>query len=120
VTFSPAINLAPDHYFFRPEVEVTDGEFFWLSAAKPIVPPGTPFLPDLQSWTRNENLAPDWVRVGTDVVGGTPLPAFNASFTVTGTTGSAIPLPAALWPGLTTVGSVALMTSLRKRRLPSR
>jgi hypothetical protein len=33
------------------------GDFLWLSAAKPIVAPGTPFLSDLQSWIRNDALA---------------------------------------------------------------
>jgi hypothetical protein len=113
VTFSPPISLAPDHYFFRPEVETTGGEFFWLSAAKPIVAPGTPFLPDLQSWIRNETLSPDWVRVGTDVVGGTTPPAFNASFSLTGTTNEAIPLPPAAWSGIATIGAVAVIRGKR-------
>ena len=55
-------------------VEVAGGEFFWLSAPRPIVPPGTPFPPgstDLQAWMRNTALDPDWSRVGTDIVGGT-------------------------------------------------
>ena len=48
------------------------GDFFWLSAPKPIVPSGTPFsagFTDFQTWIRNEDLAPDWLRVGTDIVG---------------------------------------------------
>src|SRR5262249_46341946 len=77
VAFYPPIALPADHYFFRPEVLLTSGDFLWLSAPKPIVAPGTPINPDLQSWTRNDNLAPDWLRIGTDIVGqGT----FNASF----------------------------------------
>jgi hypothetical protein len=70
VTFTTPFDLPPDHYFFVPQVEVTNGEFLWLSAPRPIVAPGTPFPPgftDLQSWIRNENLAPDWLRVGTDI-----------------------------------------------------
>src|SRR5262249_19710106 len=43
VNFSPPIALPADHYFFRPEVELSSGDFLWLSAAKPIVAPGTPF-----------------------------------------------------------------------------
>ena len=45
VNFTTPFNLAADQYFFVPQVEVTeaDGNFFWLSAARPIVPPGTPF-----------------------------------------------------------------------------
>jgi hypothetical protein len=54
------------------------------------VPTGTSFPPgftDLQSWIRDENLAPDWLRVGQDIVGGS---AFNAAFSLTG---SAVPEP---------------------------
>lgn len=80
--------LPKDHYFFIPQVRLSGGEFLWLSAPKPIVSPGTPFLPDLQSWIRNENLAPDWSRVGTDIVGpptnGGAAPTFNAAFSLDG------------------------------------
>jgi hypothetical protein len=108
VTFTSPLNLPADHYFFRPEVEATGGEFFWLSAAKPIGADGTPFLPDLQSWIRNTNIAPDWVRVGTDVVGADATtgvaPTFNAAFTLTGETNAqAIPLPGALIPAVMTM-----------------
>jgi hypothetical protein len=84
VNFAKPFDLPADHYFFVPQVEVDGGEFFWLSAAKPIVPPGTPFAPDLQTWMRDEPLQPDWLRVGTDIVGGDPAPAFNASFSLSG------------------------------------
>ena len=94
VTFSTPFLLGPDHVFFRPEVNVGNaGDFFWLSAPKPIVAPGTPFVPDLQSWIRNDGagaLGPDWERIGTDVTGQGP---FNASFSLTGQT---IPEPATI------------------------
>ena len=85
VTFKTPFNLPADHYFFIPQVQVTtaNGEFYWLSAPRPIA--GTPFNPDLQSWIRNDNLAPDWLRVGTDIVGGTTPPTFNGAFSLTGT-----------------------------------
>jgi hypothetical protein len=83
VQFSPPIALPADHYFFRPEVKLTSGDFLWLSAPRPIVAPGTPFLPDLQSWIRNDALAPDWLRIGTDITGQGP---FNASFSLSGET----------------------------------
>jgi hypothetical protein len=71
VTFITPFDLAADHYFFVPQVSVDGGQFFWLSASRPISGAGTtPFAPDLQAWTRDENLDPDWLRVGTDVVGG--------------------------------------------------
>lgn len=85
--------LPADHYFFIPQVELANGEFLWLSAPKPIVAPGTPFTPDLQSWIRNEALAPDWSRIGTDVVGGAPPPTFNGAFSLSGQT---VPLPGSL------------------------
>ena len=83
VTFNPPISLPPDHYFFRPEVQLSSGDFLWLSAPRPIVAPGTPFMPDLQSWIRNDALAPDWLRIGTDIVGAG---AFNGSFSLLGET----------------------------------
>ena len=85
ITFTLPFDLPANHYFFIPQVQVTGGEFYWLSAPKPIVAPGTPFTPDLQTWIRNDNLDPDWLRVGTDIVGGgTSAPTFNAAFTLRG------------------------------------
>ena len=90
VTFTTPFSLSPDHFFFVPQVQVTGGEFLWLSGTRPLVPsPFPPGVTDLQSWTRDEispnNLAPDWLRVGTDIVGGIPAPTFNAAFSLTGT-----------------------------------
>ncbi len=84
VTFTDPFSLPADHYFFVPQVELDSGNFLWLSAPRPIAAPGTPFSPDLQSWTRDEALDPDWMRVGTDIVGGTTPPTFNAAFSLTG------------------------------------
>ena len=87
VTFNPPIALPAGHYFFRPEVLLERGDFLWLSAPRPIVAPGTPFTSttDLQSWIRNDALAPDWLRVGSDIIG---QGAFNASFSLLGETDS--------------------------------
>jgi hypothetical protein len=94
VTFVSPFGLPGDHYFFVPQVEVTDGTFLWLSATRPISGAGsTPFMPDLQSWTRDAALDPDWLRIGTDIVGGTTPPTFNAAFTLAGET---IPEPSTL------------------------
>jgi PEP-CTERM motif len=94
ITFTtPFFVGANDHDFFRPEVAVSGGNFLWLSAPKPIVPPGTPFNPDLQSWIRNSNLAPDWERIGTDVTNQGP---FNATFSLSGESVAAVPEPASL------------------------
>jgi hypothetical protein len=84
VTFHPPISLPTNHYFFRPEVMLDTGDFLWLSAPKPIVS-GTPFLGDLQTWVRNDGLAPDWLRIGTDITHQGP---FNASFSLSGETDS--------------------------------
>jgi hypothetical protein len=89
VTFVTPFDLPPDHYFFVPQVQLAGTPafpFLWLSAPKPIVAPGTPFTPDLQSWMRDDPpLAPDWLRIGTDIIGGTPAPTFNAAFSLSGT-----------------------------------
>ena len=107
ITFTAPFDLPADHYFFIPQVQVVGGEFLWLSGSRPIVPPGTPFAPDLQSWTRDAMLDPDWLRVGTDIVGtGT----FNGAFTLTG----AVPEPGSL---LLLVGAgLAALWSRRERR----
>jgi hypothetical protein len=84
VSFTTPVTLGADHYFFRPEVLLSSGEFLWLSAAKPIVPPGTPFVPDLQAWIRNDDLAPDWLRIGTDITHQGP---FNMTFSLDGVAG---------------------------------
>jgi hypothetical protein len=94
LTFTTPFNLPSDHYFFVPQVAVTNGgEFYWLSASRPISGAGTtPFAPDLQAWTRDAFLDPDWLRVGTDIVGGSPAPTFNTAFSLEGT----VPEPSTL------------------------
>jgi hypothetical protein len=84
VTLLSPFVLPAGHYFFVPQVQLlgTSPQFYWLSAPLPIVAPGTPFTPDLQAWIRNSALDPDWLRVGTDIVGGSPAPKFNAAFTL--------------------------------------
>jgi hypothetical protein len=69
VKFTAPFDLAAGQYFFVPQVEMTaaNDDFLWLSAPRP----GTPFPPgftDLQSWTRDVGIEPDWLRVGTDIV----------------------------------------------------
>ena len=90
VVFTTPFDPPADHYFFVPQVLMTNGDFFWLSAPRPIVPPGTPFMPDLQTWMRNANLDPDWSRVGTDITHQGP---FNGTFTLSG---SSVPEPSTL------------------------
>jgi hypothetical protein len=114
ITFTTPFVLPADHYFFVPQVEVSGGNFLWLSAPRPIVAPGTPFAPDLQSWTRDAALDPDWLRVGTDIVGGQPAPTFNATFSLTGI----VPEPGSM--GVLAIGVLALALSTagwgRRRR----
>jgi hypothetical protein len=87
ITFTPPIVLPADHYFLRPEVRVAGGDFLYLSAPKPIVAPGTPVAVDLQAWIRNSDLQPDWLRIGTDIIGGpTPTRTFNMTMSLTGET----------------------------------
>jgi hypothetical protein len=85
ITFTPPILLPAGHYFFRPEVQVAGGDFLYLSAPRPIVAPGTPFMGDLQAWIRNSDLNPDWLRIGTDIIAGVP-PTFSMTFSLTGET----------------------------------
>jgi hypothetical protein len=95
VNFLSKLDLPAGHYFFVPKVGLKDtapaaADFLELSAPRPIAPPGTPIPPgntDLQSWMRfDPGLAPDWLRIGQDIKGGTPFPTFNASFSLSGHT----------------------------------
>jgi hypothetical protein len=116
VTFNTPFVLGADHVFFRPEVDLgSAGDFLWLSAPKPIVAPGTPFLGDLQTWIRDDGpgaLAPDWSRIGTDITHQGP---FNASFSLSGET---VPEPGGLTlAGLSLFGTgVAVWRRWRNRR----
>jgi hypothetical protein len=59
VIFAKPIVLPAGHYYFRPEVLVNGGDFFYLSTPKPIAAPAIAIAGDLQAWIRNTNLAPD-------------------------------------------------------------
>jgi hypothetical protein len=93
VAFTTPFDLPADHYFFVPQVLLADGNFFWLSAPRPITS-GTPFPPgftDLQTWMRNSDLDPDWSRVGTDITHEGP---FNGTFSLSGS--PSVPEPSTL------------------------
>jgi hypothetical protein len=110
-SFSTPITLDPGQYFFVPQVNGTSGtQFYWLSADRPV--PG--LQPDLQTWTRNAQLAPDWLRVGTDIVGAHDGPAvtFNGAFSLEGT--AVVPEPASLWMFGAGLGVLALLRRQRR------
>ena len=95
ITFANPIVLPAGQYFFRPEVLVTGGgDFLYLSAPRPIVSPGIAIAGDLQAWIRNSDLAPDWLRIGTDIVADPATPTFNMTFSLAGAA-----IPAAGTPG---------------------
>ena len=78
--------------FSTSRVPTPNQHFLWLSASRPIDAAATPFTPDLQAWVRNAEVDPDWLRIGTDVVGaGT----FNLAFSLAGNT-TDVPEPATL------------------------
>jgi hypothetical protein len=124
VHFVTPIELPAGHYFFVPQVgfgENPFGQFLWLSAPKPIVAPGTQFAPDLQAWIRNSSLDPDWLRVGTDIVGGATPPTFNMAFSLTGFDavtggGGGVPLPSPLKAMLVTVITLGAGGAVVRRR----
>jgi hypothetical protein len=115
VTFITPFLVGPDHIFFRPEVDLgSAGNFLWLSAPKPIVSPGTPFTPDLQTWIRTDGpgaLAPDWSRIGTDITHQGP---FNASFSLSG---EIVPEPSSVM--LLGTGLAVLLATCRQVRSKS-
>ena len=108
-TLVTPIVLPTGHYFFVPQATASNGgQFYWLSAPKPIVGGTGPFAGDLQTWMRDANLDPNWLRVGTDIVGaGT----FNGTFSLVG---SFVPEPGTI--ALTLLGLVGLCAARRQIR----
>jgi hypothetical protein len=109
VNFASSIFLPDNHYFFVPQVQMLgNDEFYWLSAPRPITGGTGPFAPDLQTWIRDSNLDPNWLRVGTDITGQGP---FNASFSLEGDT---TPEPGTLT--LLGLGGAILLMGVSRRK----
>jgi hypothetical protein len=118
IVLTTPLILPADHYFFVPQIADPLGEFYWLSAERPITS-GTSFpsgFTDLQAWIRNSNLDPDWLRIGTDIVGGNPAPTFNMAFELDGTVTSAVPEPTSVL--LLASGLVGAALRRRRKRVP--
>jgi len=102
------ITLPAGHYFFVPSVELSDGSFLQLSAYRTVGGEfgSTLITPDLQAWVRNDDIKNDWLRTGTDIIGGPTDPAtYNLAFRLVGTV---VPEPtgvAMLIAGLVAVGA---------------
>jgi hypothetical protein len=119
LTFTTPFDLPADHFFFIPQVSLTNGgQFYWLSASRPISGTGTTPFPsgvtDLQMWTRDSALDPDWLRVGTDIVGGATPPTFNGAFSLDGTV---VPEPATvsmILAGTALLGGLAVLRRKKK------
>ena len=106
------------HFHNKVEVLTNGAQFYWLSASRPITGAGTTPFPvgvtDLQAWTRDEALDPDWLRVGTDIVEGTTPPTFNTAFSLDGTV---LPEPATVlgvFAGLAFIGVRRRFAAIRK------
>jgi len=120
MTFLTPFNLVDSHLFFVPQIALSNGAtFYWLSASRPISGAGTTPFPvgvtDLQTWTRDQALDPDWLRVGMDIVGGTTPPAFNNSFSLDGTV---IPEPPAGSLVLIALALIGAGSVTAKRKAP--
>jgi hypothetical protein len=85
--FQVPLDLAAGAYFCVPKVGLSDqappgSDFLWLSAPRVVAPPSPNKTspPDRQTWMRDDpGLAPDWLRIGADIIGGT---TFNGSFSL--------------------------------------
>lgn len=115
VTLNLPITLTTGRYFFSPQVQLTSGDFYWLSAVYPNAT-GYVFTPDTEAWIgRGDTQVFTWLRVGTDIVGGTNPPLVNGAFSLAGET---IPEPGNLVLialGLSTVG---VLSASRRARSP--
>ena len=54
-------------------------------------------------------MSPDWLRIGKDIIGGSPAPAFNQAFSLTGET-----VPAAGTPGHANCHGKSITASARQ------
>ncbi len=90
VNFTTPFALPADHYFFVPQVQLSSGDFLWLSAPKPIVSPGTQFPPGLPTCKAGPATK---LSIRTGCASGRTSPTqgpFNAAFSLSG---SVVPEP---------------------------
>jgi PEP-CTERM motif len=84
-------------------------------AARNTVPAG---FTDLRAWARDDALDPDWLRIGTDIVGGPTPPTFNMAFSQSGETVAAVSEPstwAMMLLGFAGIGFIAYRRKSIKR-----
>lgn len=106
ITFSTPIDLTAGHYFFVPQLQLSTGNFLWLSTIGP-----AQFTGDLQAWIRNADLDPDWLRIGTDIVGGATPPTFDMAFSLNG---NVVPEPSTV---IFLVTGLGMMSGAVRRKL---
>jgi PEP-CTERM motif len=67
---------------------------------------------DLQAWARDDD--PDWLRIGTDIVGVPTPPTFNMAFSLSGETVAAVPEPSTRAMMLLGFAGIGFMAYRRK------
>lgn len=106
VNLATPFDLPSDHYFFIPQVSVANGggSFIGYPHRGQLAEPEQRYSAPTCKPGRDSNLNPDWLRIGTDIVGGNPAPTFNAAFSLEG---SAVAEPGTIFlavAGLTLIG----------------
>ena len=77
VNLTTPFNLPADHYFFVPQVELSNRGLFLALGSEADCSTGNALSPRLHRSSELDtrcNVGPDWLRVGTDIVGPTQGP----------------------------------------------